>query len=69
MGDHRWHLTRAHTEMTIIGGGISLVPGTVARIFGDEVVVNPRLQIIFAKFLDRDQNNQPRWKYTCILVF
>lgn len=41
---------------------MSLVPGTVARIFKDEVVVNPRLQIIFSKFLDRDQNNQPRWK-------
>jgi hypothetical protein len=52
---------RLRGSMTV-GGGMSLVPGTVARIFKDEVVMNPRLQIIFSKFLDRDQNNQPRWK-------
>lgn len=40
-----------------------MVPGTVARIYHDEPVPNPILQITFAKILDKDNTGQPRWKY------
>jgi hypothetical protein len=40
-----------------------IVPGTVARIYSDETIPNPYLQITFAKILDKDSAGQPRWKY------
>lgn len=40
-----------------------IVPGTVARIFKQETVVNPFLQVIYCKPMDLDKEGQPRWKY------